>query len=662
MNPKSKSIFNAKDLSIQSNQNEIFLPNLTNSPKNKRVKLKMKHRYIKKKIRYFPISSTGSLTGKPKMYLTAEENENNGKNKEIYNIEFNDNNNIDNPKYVGKERKENITERRKERVIVNRRKHKKLNYITHSHSVDNYLPINYKLLYGFHQNLENTQIFDGSFINGLKSVKRRNNLKNALEKYKRIKSLGKLNISNYFNSSVSNKYGFNLNSKSKSKSKENLNSYNENNNKKFEEDKKNENKQKNKNEADKTSQLKEKEINRIKIRNIININNLNNNVQIAPNKKKYIKINSSLKNISSILNNKIKNIKKHIIQSTKISSSNNLINSPKVLVRQILREEKYIIDENGKEQILDVSQSFLPKKINIKNLEKMNDLNIGETNNNIDDEIMKKGQYKDNDNYNNNILSQKKLINENEKKNLMTISSISSLSSKTNQSINSNILDTLRKKQKPLIIKKSQNKLEKINNVNKLDEIKDLNLSKAYTCSNKEKNYRVINRNPPKNNHIFHEISSFSGRKENYNINSYKNRYYNNKKLVINNCSRQINSINNKIYLKGKGINGIVSPYRVKTEINKKIFNNQNNNYNTERHRNNYSIREIIDVKNDKKNQNNCNIEYNISNTIYIDTSPNKYNNYNNCYTFNRRNQNKTHYIEYKNDFINKNQPCISDN
>ena len=662
MNPKSKSkLFNTKDLLIQSNYNEIFLPNLSNSSKNKRIKLNMKHQYKRKKIQYFPIATAESLNGKPTIYLAAEENENEN-NKEIYNTDININNkrNIDKPINLRKrDKRESKTERKENKTIFSKKYNKKINYLSHSHSVDNYLDFDNKLFSSFQNDLENSQIFDGSFINGLKSLKRRNNLKSAIEKYKRFKTLGRLKINSYLNNAFSNKFDFNNN-----KSKEKINSYDENNNKIIEEEKENENEKESENELnEKNWKLKErgeKEVNKIKIKNIINISNLNNTLQIAPNKKKYIKINSNLKNISTILNDKLKNIKNQIKQNN--TSKNNLEKSPQVLVRQIIREEKYIIDENGKEKILGVSQSFLPKKINIKKLEKMNDLNFRNNNNN--NIVDKNEKFKLNNNNGNTIFSHRKLIkmnsqslfNEKNKKNLMTLSSISS---NTNKSINSHILDILKKKPKPIIIKKSQNKLEKNTNLNKADEKKILNLSKSYIIVNKEKNHKILNKNNNNSNknHTYHEISSFSGRKGKPNINSIKNCCYN-KKLIINNSTSQINPINKYSYSKEKNINGIASPYSIKTNNEKKVFNNQNkNNYNTERQHNNYSIHEIIEINNNRKKYNNK--EYKNSNNIYIDTSPSKYNNY---YTFQRNNSNKSHYIEYKNGFCNKNNYYIKNN
>ena len=342
---------------------------------------------------------------------------------------------------------------------------------------------------------------------------------NAIEKYKRFKSLGKLSINNYLNNAFSSEFGFNNNIYNK-KNTERINTLDKTNTKIIEEENENETE----NEKEKSKKNKKIiEINKIKIKNIINLNKLNS---INSQNKKKIKENLS----SYIINNNkkcyIKNIKKYIK-----TNNENVIKEPKILVRRILREERYIIDENGKEKLLGVSQSFLPKVLNLNKLETINKSNI-RTNNktNIDDKIISKEKYK-NEFKNNKINTNRKLIkinsqnifNEQSKKNL-ALENMTSYNSSNNKSINGNILEFLKKKEKPILIKKLPNKIEKIN-LFKFNEIK--NLSKSFINGTNEPFFVTKKNN---NNHLYHEINSFRERDKNTKspiINEKKKKFIN---------------------------------------------------------------------------------------------------------------------------------------
>ena len=85
-------------------------------------------------------------------------------------------------------------------------------------------------------------------------------------------------------------------------------------------------------------------------------------------------------------------------------------NSKKILVRKLLREEKYIINDDGKEEILEINQSFLPKNIDINTF-------------NINDDIEENNKIKEKNNnncYRKIIISDNKIINSN-KKNLINL-------------------------------------------------------------------------------------------------------------------------------------------------------------------------------------------------------------------------------------------------
>ena len=181
--------------------------------------------------------------------------------------------------------------------------------------------------------------------------------------------------------------------------------------------------------------------------------------------------------------NYINNDKKYYLRNKKNemkknSLTNVFINPPKIIVKRILREERYIIDENGEEKLLGITQSFLPKNINIKKLAKRSNFNLKsmKTTNNINnknninninntsknnEEKIKKEKYKNN----NFIICNKELIKTNSQNlfNEHMRKSLHNIYSYTNKSINinKNILDSLKQKEKPIIIKIYQNKIEK---------------------------------------------------------------------------------------------------------------------------------------------------------------------------------------------------------
>ena len=82
--------------------------------------------------------------------------------------------------------------------------------------------------------------------------------------------------------------------------------------------------------------------NRIKIQNIVNFDKVYENIK---NRKKLDKYNDE--------NEKRK------------TEYNQRKNNKEIFVRQLLREEKYIIGDDGKEKILEINHSILPNKANI---------------------------------------------------------------------------------------------------------------------------------------------------------------------------------------------------------------------------------------------------------------------------------------------------------
>ena len=552
----------------------------------------------------------------------------------------------------------------KKKVIENEDK-QSTDYITHSLSVDNYIELNNKSLMKFQKDLENSQIFDENFIKGIKNVKRKKELLKAIEKYKRYKSLGKLRINNnnFFNNSFSHGFG----RKNKDNNNERINTFDKTNYKIIEEE--------NENDSESEITLKNSKINEV-------------------NK---IKINKNIKNLNDFFNNDktkdfIKNIRERIKQKNNntnqnINANTNTITNLKpkeVLVRQILREERYIIDENGKERLLEVNQSFLPKKINIKKLEYMNQLNLRAKSKSIDidDEIIKKERYRDN---NRKILITNKNLAKMKSQNLIhdqNKRSFINMSSYNNNTINGHVISTIKYRERPIILNKYQNKIDKINLI-KWNEIKNLRNSFVHRNQEQEKNNNIghaINNNINNNNHTYHEISSFSGRKQEVNKRPTKKIYNNNsynineKRLLNNNSYQQIKyHKSSNFVLNDYRTNRNVSSsdfYNLKFEKNKRIFQNDCN-YDTDRHHKNYSIHEIIEIKNKNKQFNTkrrgCFLrpyeecKNSNSNGVYIATSPD----YNiKCDTFHSQADSiRSQYNIYKKDkIINRINPIYISN
>jgi len=185
-----------------------------------------------------------------------------------------------------------------------------------------------------------------------------------------------------------------------------------------------------------------------KIRNEYFIKKIGQNNQVANIFKEFHKKNLGKKNInktkdeSSNLNESnnneilksINKINKSMINNNKNIPSNihknifihNKGHKPQeILVRKILREERYIIDENGKEKVLAINQSLLNENNSLNNIvkkPKINDKNLIKKNledsnyNSIEEKIIKKERY----HRNIDKLPEKKVINidEIQKKNL----------------------------------------------------------------------------------------------------------------------------------------------------------------------------------------------------------------------------------------------------
>ena len=225
----------------------------------------------------------------------------------------------------------------------------------------------------------NSKIFNGIFIPSIKSVKRREELENSLEKLKRIKSsIGR---------------GYSLNSSSQ----RSLEEISDENDKNVEGSEKTENEESSKKtkkyaKIKKINNLKRKKNfdvfynSKIKFKNRI-INNYEKNVKKLNNKNPE-KVTSNINNTFDTYSQKIivskpyKKKKKYINdkKNTPIKKQIQLnknkiitpLSSKPILVRKVLREEHYYIDSQGKEKIVEVIQSPITTEKSIKKVTKKN--------------------------------------------------------------------------------------------------------------------------------------------------------------------------------------------------------------------------------------------------------------------------------------------------
>lgn len=288
-------------------------------------------------------------------------------------------------------------------------KDKKNKELVHSLSVENYSDnILNKSLSNIYENLEkleNSKIMDENFIISIKDSKRKNNLLKAIERYKRFKSLGKLNIKDPLNNSFT--YGINLNQKRLKSierfygSKNNYNIIEEDENENSENDTINKNsnskinenieidkKKNNRNEKEIYKDIKEnikenmeeiemKNEKIKKIKNIGNLRKLNKNLKINSIKnKKMGKVtkNNNNKKISHNNKNEFKDINKAI--NNYLDKINNRAQVNGLIINNILNKNGYN----------NIKKNDLVDNINYKEDNQNNNLNLpyNEKNNLID--------------------------------------------------------------------------------------------------------------------------------------------------------------------------------------------------------------------------------------------------------------------------------------
>ena len=352
--------------------------------------------------------------------------------------------------------------------------------------------------------------------------------------------------------------------------------------------------------------------------------------------KENINQNSNLINSINKIKNKIDNNIFKNINCTKSKKKK----KQEILIRKILREERYIIDENGQEKVLEVNQSLLGCnnnfKFNAKNRRNKDNLNnINYTTNNFTTNLDEK------------ILAQEKNLGKNHKiliseKNLDTIdtqnnnprikveysfknssriandiikrkntctSQISSIYKNTQSKTTQNSQEkekevfkniNISKINKPIVIKRID-KLKKIN-LNDNNKIYDKNidsnnsnhvfiyqnqisssLSPNYRkyCTSKIELRKKLNKN---DNHSYHEITSINKRK---NIQASKTIYQdyriNDKGMSSHKTTASLNNIHKNIIINGNILGRNYTSY---------TFLKHNHNHNSKLMQNNYNREE----------------------------------------------------------------------
>lgn len=419
--------------------------------------------------------------------------------------------------------------------IKNNKKFEEKKVIPHSYSFDNYLELN-------NMAINETKIFDESFVEGIKNINRKNNLIKAIEKYKKFKSL-RLRIP--LNNCLIN--GF-CSDDGRKKSYQKINTYD----KIIEEE--------NESESEMTKRKEKiKTINKNNIKSSIHLNSIKKI-------KNGIKKNNALFLFDYI--NKKKKLNKNLNQKISNKKSNT------ILVRRILREERYIIDENGKEKILEVNQSLFPKKIYTKKIKNNNSKN---ENDEEAEKIINKEKYKINsrkidipsnkinqNNYENSFISHRK-------RKSLYVSSPSKI-----KGVNGHIIDLLKQKQKPITIKK--NKLEKKINFSNVNINININKSKCLNTTNSsvfnDKLYTIQNQTCYSKERKDNDEINLSNEKKKkiYTI----KRIYNNENKIPIKSFRQNFSFNGKTYTEGNNIMKRLSINEIIKNKNMKNIKNKN--------------------------------------------------------------------------------------
>ena len=318
------------------------------------------------------------------------------------------------------------------------------------------------------------------------------------------------------------------------------------------------------------------------INKIFKINNVDQSKKLKININNNINNNIKINNNININNNNLKNI------SPKITK--------KILVRKIMREEKYIIDDKGNKKVIEINQSILDDKDNNKNNTKKIMIKEGRYHRNSpriklinvnNSNRMINGYYRNIKSPNNNhFIKSKTSCNSNKKNNNSLRNNRIIINSPFiyNNNIYSNSNLIYFKKNYINIFNNSKYR----NRNNKI-------LTETRTSPNKNlSNYKIsfINdNNNINNNHAFHEIKKLSKKNNDKVAKTIYHDYSNEgKKIILNNNFENILVISeNKNRNRTKIINRSYSnsyfqiPNNIKNEIGKNLKKNgikyRNKNY-----------------------------------------------------------------------------------
>lgn len=491
---KSKYITENSKMKGSSNNNDEYKYNnkyLTSREKNEvqkindnlyynnTKKLNFNDRHVENK-KFIRLQKGLHLRIKPKSIR------NNKNNEKINKIFFQDKNKI--MKSSNGRKKQNISKNNEYED-----NEKKFSKLIHSYSVDNYLNFNSNNSFKSKSDLENSQLFNTNFVKKIKNEKRKNDLFNAIERYKRFTTLIHNNNENLLNrTKISN----------------------------------------NEIEIESVSKRLE-QINRIKIQNIINFKKLYETFQNRKSLDRYKK-NEERKEAEN------NGEKKHKI----------------IFSRQLLREEKFTISDDGKEKVLEINHTVLPERVNIKqnnDIKQFKDTKDKKYTNNERKIIIYDKNNKKSNNEGNNILCQKK---------------------RSVQNLNNNFIHIINENKNKIFIKKRPNNenrkiLIKLNN-------KNLNIKKFFK-RNPSPEYNIFDNIK---NHSFHEIKNIKAENNQKN----QNDFISNKKSLIRNFGQGLhkkpNYLNNNNFqiIYDKDNNNYFSDYN-KTNIAKKNVFRFNTSY-----------------------------------------------------------------------------------
>ena len=445
--------------------------------------------------------------------------------------------------------------------ISPKEKSRKSEILNHSYSLDNYLNLSSNLNFKYKSYLENSHLFSYNFVKNMKNQKRKNDLIKAFQKYKNFKSL----IPKYSEEKLRL---CNLKETHYDSEKENVG-------KRLE------------------------QINRIKIQNIINFKNLYESIHIRKSYDKY----REGKNKRKIEYDQLKSPKK-------------------TFERKLLKEEKYIIEEDGKKKkILEINRSFLPDKVDIETKEGSKFIDIEEN----QFQIQKNKEMLKNSNKKIIISNQNVIKSKRENNNLLL------LKRRSYKNINSHEKSFINDKKNKIFIKKHPCK-QMINNKLRLNN--KLIINKEIVKRNQLSEYNILDNNIM--NHNYLEIKNLSIAENNNK--SPTNLKYNKKILKIDfdkDIFKKPNLSNSNGDLKNE--NNSYLNNSIYKQINlkkyKKLFH-PNRSYDSKDHQNNNLLYEVKnkDSQNSKNSKqfnmfnlnNQNNLEQNKNNNfIIINTSSN---------------------------------------